>query len=717
MATSKTKTLLERIVREEYRSLNEQSAKPKIPGGNPLENALNNGKNLQRILDKWPGVTKNSIGMPATISYDLKVKWLNLPINWENNVSTKIGTDAFNAGEHVLTQLEKNTSQLWTITPADYKGELIANVNSSTFKYKLEAQPSSNKIIIKTLSGTSIYELTPVSAWNYMYKGNKFFKDIDALIWTVNPKNLSDIEKMPRFIDKNPKKLKEKFHALLDVIGFIPVVGSVADFTNALIYFVEGRNTEAFLSLIAVNPLMDIAKVGTKSVLNSIGIGSDAIKAFPKTQDSGKLIKWWRDYIKTADPDVIKTLGNNISKRKKLIRDILNKTPPEQYAEVYAQIQKFEDELLSKIQIITPGGGKSIDFPTFLEKIGAKTPEAKRGVAAFVGAAADASSVTPYLNLVPTSMWAKLLGTLTPAGTLYQKFLSGNLSNMFNRKFSDPKFWEQLGTPILGQRFGELRKEARNLFKDTPDGKVAWETFSGRANAVKDLRSRILSKKRSLSTGTSGFQTAAVQQQRVVLQNELDQLKQQLQIQLRNRKQAWDYFDDQFVNSEIYEKGLGQAVAQQISETKIAEAFTNNIVNRFIAALNPKYMGNRRTRSFSASELAKTFGTEFAANILSLRKHIDLIYNEYNAIATEINRQTKSNTLPADPRAATESWLYDMIREKNGTIKRTSNSITNYFIDKLNAWITSKTEKLRDTEDILKRVDANQPGSEKDIAM
>jgi hypothetical protein len=718
-----TKNLFERIIREECQQvkLNEQTKlkaptasstavvntpKPKKNLGAQLtSNVLNNSKNLQKILDKLPGVRKNSVGEPPTISYEFNVKWLNLPVSWQNNVNDKI--TSWNPSQKIWDQLSRHTTQRWTIYPND--GICIANVGGSTYKYNVSANVAANKIYIKTLTGTEVYQLTNLAAFDYLYKGNKFFNDIDALLWTTNGRELSDIEKAST---TTPAQTRESIHKWLDVIGFVPVIGSVADFTNALIYFSEGRNFEAFLSLIAVNPLLDVAKVGARAVVRSLELGPNAIKALPKTDDAAELIKWWQEYGSKADPDVMLTLSKNMSKRKKIIRDILNKTPDDKFVEVYDQLMKLEKEILNKIEIPTsPGASKftKIDLPTFFKKIGATTPVTKAGVTAILKSAADLATAAPLISLVPKPVWAKLLGLLEPAGTFYKGFLEKNLSNMFNRKFSDPKFWETLGTPILGDTFKQLRKQARNSFKAAPDGAEAWKIFSERHNIVQDLRKQIDELQTQLKKPTAGFQTTSKQAELNSVKQKIQDLQNTLTTANNNRRMAWDYFDDRFVNSKVYEKVLGQNVANELSKTKIAEAFAENMANRLIAALHPKYMAN------SGGEFLKTMGKEFTKNIFTARQYFDLAYNEIADVSAEINRRANNPDL-IDSEAAKEAWLYDMIRDKNGDVKKTNNSVANFMIDKINTYIAEKAELLRDTTRMLQFTDSNKTGGESDLA-
>ena len=92
-----------------------------------------------------------------------------------------------------------------------------------------------------------------------------------------------DISESPQFAlddDGNVKyghgKGLDQLQLVLDIIGFIPVVGDIVDIINAVIYYFRGRNFEAALSLIAVIPIVgSVIKWGAKGALK---VGKSATK-------------------------------------------------------------------------------------------------------------------------------------------------------------------------------------------------------------------------------------------------------------------------------------------------------------------------------------------------------------------------------------------------------------------------------------------------------
>lgn len=64
---------------------------------------------------------------------------------------------------------------------------------------------------------------------------------------------------------------------VLDIIGFIPVIGDIVDCINAIIYFIRERYIEAVLSLIAIIPVVgSVIKFGAKGAMKA---GAASIKA------------------------------------------------------------------------------------------------------------------------------------------------------------------------------------------------------------------------------------------------------------------------------------------------------------------------------------------------------------------------------------------------------------------------------------------------------
>jgi hypothetical protein len=66
-------------------------------------------------------------------------------------------------------------------------------------------------------------------------------------------------------------------HNALDIAGLIPIVGEVADGANALIYFAEGDNISAGISVAAMTPVVGIGATTGKAAKKVAGVVGDTI--------------------------------------------------------------------------------------------------------------------------------------------------------------------------------------------------------------------------------------------------------------------------------------------------------------------------------------------------------------------------------------------------------------------------------------------------------
>jgi hypothetical protein len=99
------------------------------------------------------------------------------------------------------------------------------------------------------------------------------------------------------FVSSNPM---ETLHTTLDVVGFIPVVGEVADGLNALIYLGEGNYANAALSAAALVPVVGSAATGArltskglkvvKGVSEAERVGNGLLSAAAVADDANRVI-------------------------------------------------------------------------------------------------------------------------------------------------------------------------------------------------------------------------------------------------------------------------------------------------------------------------------------------------------------------------------------------------------------------------------------------
>lgn len=154
-----------------------------------------------------------------------------------------------------------------------------------------------------------------------------------------NPVNFTDPFGMARETVENTQSQSmsglDKFQLGLDIAGFFPVVGEIADFANAGIYLYRGQYKEAFLSGLAMVPILGIAATGGKvyyKISGKLGTAKDfVLKNTPTAWGfiKKRAVELWKDesgsidlskFVKSSPRKLLKGEGN-IGTYKKLKDD------------------------------------------------------------------------------------------------------------------------------------------------------------------------------------------------------------------------------------------------------------------------------------------------------------------------------------------------------------------------------------------------------------
>ena len=80
----------------------------------------------------------------------------------------------------------------------------------------------------------------------------------------------------------------EDIHTTLDLLGMIPVVGELADGTNAIIYLAQGDLANASLSAVALVPVLGSAGTATRLTIKGVDAATNAAKPALKNIDEVK---------------------------------------------------------------------------------------------------------------------------------------------------------------------------------------------------------------------------------------------------------------------------------------------------------------------------------------------------------------------------------------------------------------------------------------------
>lgn len=106
-------------------------------------------------------------------------------------------------------------------------------------------------------------------------------------------------------------------HGVLDVAGFIPVVGVVADVANAAVYAAEGDWGNAALSAMSAIPVVgDAAAVAGKSIKMISKISKASEKALSKAKKMKSLFAAMKGRAKTGAKKILKKLNRKQKARK-----------------------------------------------------------------------------------------------------------------------------------------------------------------------------------------------------------------------------------------------------------------------------------------------------------------------------------------------------------------------------------------------------------------
>ena len=118
----------------------------------------------------------------------------------------------------------------------------------------------------------------------------------DHYVWAqLKPKTFLDLQLTPaesyeQAMEEARNTASTGIHLLLDVVGMVPVVGVVADLTNAAIYWAEGDYQNAALSGVAAIPGVGYAAVAVKAT-KSISKAAKVAKAGARIQSTAYRVR------------------------------------------------------------------------------------------------------------------------------------------------------------------------------------------------------------------------------------------------------------------------------------------------------------------------------------------------------------------------------------------------------------------------------------------
>ncbi|MEL6867006.1 MAG: RHS repeat-associated core domain-containing protein, partial [Bacteroidota bacterium] len=184
-----------------------------------------------------------------------------LAINWNNYMSS--------VEEYARSMSEYGRNQY-----GEY-GQWASILQSETFiQFRIGAK-GTPMVMATTTYSNHWYHSSKIDRYQVM--------DILGIQRTPFPQDIEE----PQPTESRWSKALDIIQTGLDVVGFLPGAGELADGINAAIYFARGDHTNAFLSLAAMNPIGGQAATAMKYI-NKSGLVDDAARAIGKRANRAK---------------------------------------------------------------------------------------------------------------------------------------------------------------------------------------------------------------------------------------------------------------------------------------------------------------------------------------------------------------------------------------------------------------------------------------------
>ena len=357
----------------------------------------------------------------------------------------------------------------------------------------------------------------------------------------------------------------------------------------------------------------------------------------------------------------------------------------------------------------TKGTLEILSLNKIIQRAGAKTADEKLAVQGMVETAVSSTGL-PFLNMLPSGWIGKIGSALTGAGYMYQKGVTETLLRMFNDKFSNPKVWQSIGNPLLGKKMKTIVSDARKKFIQT-EGKLFWEAFAQSRQLRKSKYTDLLKAQSELKSlqNAPGFINA---NQLTRLNDDVVRLKSEFDTANASMRGFWTDFKEAFYSSKIYNKQVGPSIAYHLGNTKVADAYADDLVNRLIAYLRPNY---GQTIGGSIAGLGKSSLRDLG----NLRKSVDILYNEAANLNYQLNQVSNGQVkMYFDVSAAQESLFYTMMITNGNKFPKAKGPGAEYInlvIDLLNSVIGKKQQEFKDKITTTNRLNIDSPGSEEDL--
>jgi hypothetical protein len=259
---------------------------------------------------------------------------------------------------------------------------------------------------------------------------------------------------------EEPNRASDIGHTVLDVVGFIPGIGDIADVINAAWYFYERKWLEGLLSVIAVIPVVgSVISVPIKAAVRTIFKGrlatklTEAVKYSFKTKNTHEL---WNMLVQhgAVTRDQLKDIGPGLDGLSELLKSN-RKSMPDWAVKQVDDLTRWMDDSVKQIDELSTSMVKGSD----------KISKAGKTVNKVVSSTTDVvtNNVARVVNTLSPVQVNGLFKRLRRLGQFPEKKLLALSTAMQTR------FVKQMGTPDKLSAIIKLTSNPRKVMNDISD--------------------------------------------------------------------------------------------------------------------------------------------------------------------------------------------------------------------------------------------------------
>jgi hypothetical protein len=358
----------------------------------------------------------------------------------------------------------------------------------------------------------------------------------------------------------------DKIANILDYIGFVPVIGDVADLINVIIYAAKGRWLECILSAIAIIPVVgSIIAMPVKALFKGTKKVRKALNKAMKSSDPTEIAKGWKEFeaiaSKGMNPQQLKTVAEYMTKFPDLSKtwavrnmdNVFGKKAQEEVAAVFENMHKFfkkgGETMIDTVKkgvdtkVAKAAADAGTDINSKLAKRFADIPYLKGGGSLGAIPNIGIGLVNKVKNWTMSSvMFTKkelkmLERSKEVLKTKYSNKLMNNNDELAKAMLTDPQYLKQMATGISNKNtLGNFYKIQKQIAKDPTQRRKIVDKLMANADSNPFFQQYRLSAKRQILSATGAYGSLTknaisrmkMTKQLDVMYNELNGLMQSL---------------------------------------------------------------------------------------------------------------------------------------------------------------------------------------------